>query len=251
MDSALGEWIWRGVRIMTFAAMGAVLFVSAMVFAAQPLNDFDLAIAGRDAPAWMGSGAVPRGAIMMSHDGVDATKFGAAGYIPWVGYLWWFGPLGLALFFVVGLAIAYLSRIPFEPRAYLTPRTAAVGVSIALFGMAAWPPFSCVMYIEWAGCFKPEYGFAPLILGCYVLGFALLPRSLMLGAAAGGLLGLVIGGFVVVALGPTESPGLVGPGPYVSETWWVIPLTTAVGAAAGGVVVSLDRQRERRGPTTG
>jgi hypothetical protein len=251
MDSAPGEWIWRWVRIATFAAMATVLFVSAMVFAAQPLNDLDLAIAGRDAPAWMGSGAVPRGAIMMSHDGVDATKYGAAGYIPWVGYLWWFGPLGLALFFAVGLAIAYYSRRPRVPGSYLTLRTVAVGLAIALFGIAAWLPFSCVMYIEWAGCFKPEYGFAPLILGCYVLGFALLPRSLMLGATAGGLLGLVIGGFFL-ALMATESPGVIFRGPtYVSETWWVIPLTTVVGAAAGVAVVSVVSKRERREATTG
>ena len=233
MDKSWSAWIWRAVRITTLAVMATAIFFSALVLTTQVWNDFDLAIVGRDTVSWTDSEAAPLGAVMLSLDGEEWMK----DYIPLLGYLWWFGPLGFMLFLAAGLAIVYVSRHPRLAGSYLTPTTAAVGVAIALFGVAAVPAFPCVMY-EWAvgldGCtLWPLVGLWPLILGFLLLGFALLyPTSLLLGVAAGGLLGLFIG---AIALFPVAS----------AHTLWWLPLLTLVVGAVAGVALSAASRRWR------
>jgi len=218
----LSDHVGLAVRIAIVGVMATVIFVSALVLTMRVWEDFDLAIVGRDAVMWTDSETAPTGAVMLSHDGEDWMK----DYIPLLGYVWWFGPLGFVLFLAVGLAIVYISRRPRLPGSYLTPTAAAVGVAIALFGVAAAPTFVCVTY-DWAvpvdGCHSQTwFQFVPLLLGFLLLGFAaLVPRSLLLGTAAGGLLGLFIGAIALFPL--ANAYGL----------WWLPLMMAVVGAVAG------------------
>jgi hypothetical protein len=239
MDSARSERLWRAIRIVTFAVMGAVVFARALVLTTQVWNEFDVAIVGRDTVSWTDSESfdAPIGAVMLSNGGEEWMT----DYIPLLGYVWWVGPLGFALLLAAGLGIVYYSRHPLVPGSYLAPTTAAVGVAIALFGVASAPTFVCVMYDDWAGCYLHWFNFVPLILGSLLLGFAVLfPHSLLLGAAAGGLLGLFIGS---IALFPTAN---------ANGLWW-LPLVTTVVGAVSGVVLSAAARRWRpdERPTSG
>jgi hypothetical protein len=262
MDESWSEWIWRAARIITFAVMAAVIFVSAMALWGRMASDLELAIAGLEVVGWEDADLAPMGAVVLSGDVDEKVQ----DYIPLLGFVWLSSlvPVGLGLFLAAGLAIVYYSRRPPVPGSYLTPRALAVGVAVALLGVAAWPVFSCAMY-EWThvgqplqpfgeppvasvGCYGLGDSLGPLFLGCLLLVLAaLFPRSLWLGALGGGLVGVV----VVLVLAPFV---------WGLGFWWLPLLLGAVGVAAGSWLASHhagwshvegERLQEQRRPTTG
>jgi hypothetical protein len=159
------------VRIITFAVMAALLFVSALVFTLS-LHDVDIEVAHRDTVSYWGSETAPMGSVMLTGDGGYLFD----DYIPLLGYVWWFGFPANALLLVAGLAIVYVSRRPRVPGSFITPRIMAVGVAIALFGWAVAPSFTCEVY----ECHRwPAITFEALLLGFLLLAFAaFFPRRL-------------------------------------------------------------------------
>ena len=112
------EWLWRAVRITTLAVMAGLLIVSVWAYLAAADGSIDVA---RDRSL---EPAVPMGALTVTPDATvcepgevrvnpdqnDCVK----DYVPLVGYLWWFGPLGFVSVFAMGLAIVYYAggRLP-------------------------------------------------------------------------------------------------------------------------------------------
>ena len=234
------------VRIVTFAVLAAVVFMSALVLSAKLLYDLDLAVAGspfyRWLTPWPGDVSVPwenedlapLGSVMLGGDGDNAL----GDYIPLLGFAWWFGPFGVIPFLAGGLAIVSYSRRPRVPGSYLTGRMLAVGAALVLFGMAAALPLGCMMIWTFS-CSTPEGGFLFLALGGLLLGFAISQRRWLLAAAAGGVIGLVAGiagGYVMERLIDWGGYGL----------GW-LAVTTGAGAGAGAAIALAASRRRSAG----
>jgi len=240
MGSARSEWLWSAVRIVTFAVMAAVVFGTAMLLMLK-LADLDLAVAGSPfypsltpwpgdvRGPWEDENLAPLGSVLLSGDG----GYQMVDYIPLLGFAWWFGPLTVVPILAGGLAIVYYSRHPRVPGSYLTGRMWAAGAGLVLFGMAAYFPYACLL--EWDGpCTSPEGGLLLLAIGGLWLGFALFQRRWLLGAAAGGVIGLAMGlaGYIVMArLIDTGLPWFL----------WLL-VFTAVGAAVGVALSAASRR---------
>ena len=106
------EWIWRAVLVTTLAFMAGLLMVFLWAYLAAA--DGSIAVA-RDRSL---EPVVPMGALTMAPDAFGChpseVRFRpdngcVQDYIPLVGYLFWFGPLGLAFVFAMGLAIVSYS----------------------------------------------------------------------------------------------------------------------------------------------
>jgi len=251
MDEVRSEPIWRAVRIATFAAMAAVVFGTALTVTLK-LWDADLAIAtGDPVPGvffpwvgdvrgpWEGADRAPLGSVMVGGDAGDAMN----AYIPLVGFVWWFGPVSLALILAAGLAIVYYSRHPRVPGSYLTGRMWAAGAALVLFGMPAALPYTGrVSALQ----FDQVAGLLFVAVGALFLGFALFQRRWLLAAAGGGVIGFVTGVAAGIFMARLFYPSLLG------APWFWIGVFTAVGAAVGVALSAAWRGlRERRGPTTG
>jgi hypothetical protein len=146
MDEArpVMTWVWLAVRMATLAVMAVVAFGTAMALALK-LNDADLTIAkGDPLPGvvfpWVGDvrgqwdgGQGPLGSMMVGPDAGDAMN----GYIPLLGFVWWFGPVSLAVFLAVGFVLAryYYSQYSLGP-------LLAGGAVVALLGALAAIPFA-------------------------------------------------------------------------------------------------------------
>ena len=98
------------VRIATIAVMAALLIVFAWAWLAAADGTMDVA---RDRSL---EPAVPMGALTVAPDATECDPGEVhippendcvKGYVPLVGYVFWFGPLGLALNFAIGLAFVY------------------------------------------------------------------------------------------------------------------------------------------------
>jgi hypothetical protein len=127
MGRSWPAWIWRWVLIASFAVMALLVIFSLWAFL-QILNSdmfFDVA---RDRSL---EPVVPMGALTLTPDGArcqpgEVAVPGEAGcvqdYVPLLGYLWWFGPLGLVFVFAMCLAIVYYSGQRLRPAERLRER---------------------------------------------------------------------------------------------------------------------------------
>jgi hypothetical protein len=193
MTEARSSAIWLAVLITVVAVMAGLLLLSAWAY--LEAADGTMAVA-RDRSL---EPAVPMGALTMAPDmsGCDPGQVRmppeddcVQGYIPLLGYVWWFGPLGALLLVGVALAIAFSAGRRVRSWAIVT---VAIVAFVVTFAVATWR-LGTLRWDQLAGfsCPLPALGRPAGLDTCQVATWseAAVP-GLILGAMVGGAFGIV------------------------------------------------------------